>query len=136
MTALVAFLLRLASSGLLDRVLAALKAQADSATERDRINATVAIAEVNAEIARRQAQRDVLLTEQGSSVTAFMRPAFAYPLAIYYAAVIADSLLYFRWDVASLPTPIGDWSGVIISAIFLSESGERITRTIMGRRPG
>jgi hypothetical protein len=63
-----------------------------------------------------------------------MRPAFAYPLAIYYAAVILDSLVHFTWNVAALPAPIADWSGWIISAIFLSESGERIARTITGRR--
>ena len=43
------------------------------------------------------------------------------------------SLLHFRWNVAALPAPIGEWSGWIISAIFLSESGERITRTLVGR---
>ena len=63
-----------------------------------------------------------------------MRPAFAYPLALYYGAVIADSLVQFKWNVAALPAPIGEWSGWIISAIFLSESGERITRTIVGRK--
>lgn len=63
-----------------------------------------------------------------------MRPAFAYPLALYYAAVIADSLFLFDWNVAALPAPIGDWSALIISAIFLTESGERITRTIVRRR--
>jgi hypothetical protein len=94
----------------------------------------VAIEEVRAEIVRRQVQRDVLIAEQGRPVTALMRPAFAYPLAVYYAAVIADSLFHFTWNVAALPAPIGDWSGWIISAIFLSESGERITRTIVGRR--
>jgi hypothetical protein len=50
--------------------------------------------------------------------------------------VILDSLLHFRWNVSALPSPIGDWSGWIISAIFLSESGERITRTIVGKRGG
>ena len=72
----------------------------------------------------------MLIAEQGGLVTALMRPAFAYPLALYYGAVIADSLLHFRWNVAALPAPIGDWSGWIISAIFLSESGERIARTL------
>jgi hypothetical protein len=71
---------------------------------------------------------------QGRLVTSLMRPAFAYPLAAYYGAVIADSLFHFRWNVSALPAPIGDWSGWIISAIFLSESGERITRTIANRR--
>jgi hypothetical protein len=128
------FLLRIASSGLLDRVLGAMKARADSAVERERIDASVAVEQIKAEIARRQAQRDVLLAEQGRPLTAFMRPAFAYPLAVYYAAVIADSLFHFRWNVAALPPPIGDWSGWIISAIFLSESGERIARSV-ARRP-
>ena len=32
--------------------------------------------------------------------------------------------------------PEGDWLVWIISAIFLSESGERITRTIVGRQRG
>jgi hypothetical protein len=77
---------------------------------------------------------EVVAIQRDRSLALLMRPAFAYPLAVYYAAVIADSLLHFRWNVAALPTPIGDWSGWIISAIFLSESGERITRTIANRR--
>lgn len=134
LAALLAFGLRLASSGLLDKALNALKARADSAVESERIDASVAIEQIKAEIARRQAQRDVLIAEQGRPLTAFMRPAFAYPLAVYYAAVIADSLFHFRWNVAALPPPIGEWSGWIISAIFLAESGERIARSIV-RRP-
>ena len=134
LAALVGYALRLASGGLLDRVLGAMQARADSAVERERIDATVAIEEIKAELGRRQAQRDVLLAEQGRTITSLMRPAFAYPLAIYYGAVIADSLLHFRWNVAALPAPIGEWSGWIISAIFLSESGERITRTLARRR--
>jgi hypothetical protein len=134
MTLILTFLLRIASSGLLDRVMGAMQARADSAVERERIDATVAIEEIKAELGRRQAQRDVLIAEQGRGITALMRPAFAYPLAIYYGAVIADSLFHFRWNVAALPVPIGDWSGWIISAIFLSESGERITRTLVRKR--
>jgi hypothetical protein len=134
MTALIALALRLLSGGLLDRVLAALQAKAASDVERERIDATVAIEQVKAELARRQAQRDVLVAEQGRLITALMRPAFAYPLAVYYAAVIADSLFLFHWNVAALPSPIGEWSGWIISAIFLSESGERIAQTLVRGR--
>jgi hypothetical protein len=134
MALLLTFLLRLASSGLLDRVMNAMRARAESEVERERIDATVAIEEIKAELGRRQAQRDVLIAEQGRAITSLMRPAFAYPLAVYYAAVIADSLLQFTWNVAALPAPIGEWSGWIISAIFLSESGERIARTIGRRR--
>ena len=130
---LVATILRIASSGLLDKTLAALKARADNAVQSEQIQATVAVEQIKAELGRRQAQRDVLIAEQGRLVTSMMRPAFAYPLAVYYAAVIADSLFHFTWNVAALPSPIGEWSGWIISAIFLSESGERIARTVAGR---
>lgn len=136
LAALIGIVLKFASSGLLDKTLAVLKAESDNATARDQIDATVAIEHIKAELGRRQAQRDVLLAEQGRLVTSLMRPAFAYPLAIYYAAVILDSLAHFRWNVAALPAPIGDWSGWIISAIFLSESGERIARTVVGKRGG
>ncbi len=133
---LVSVALKLASSGLIDKVLNALKAQADNATEREKITAEVAIEQIRAELGRRQAQRDVLLAEQGQWLTRLMRPAFAYPLAFFYGAVILDSVVIHAHFVQALPAPIGDWSGWIISAIFLSDSGERITRTIVGRRPG
>lgn len=136
MSALLAFVLKLVSGGVLDRVLAHFQAQASSEVERDKVTASVAIAHIQSEIAVRQAQRDLLIAEQGRAVTALMRPAFAYPLALYYAAVIADSLLHFRWNVAALPAPIGEWSGWIISAIFLSESGERVARMWAGRKRG
>ena len=134
MSAMLALLLRFATSGLLDKTIAALQAGAGNATERARIDASVAAEAIRAELGRRQAQRDIVVAEQGRLITSLMRPAFAYPLAVYYAAVILDSLLQFRWNVAALPGPIGDWSGWIISAIFLSESGERVARTIVGRR--
>ena len=130
----VALLLKFATSGILDRTLRALEAGQANATEGKRLDATVAIEQVRGEIARRNAQAAVVLAEQGRAATALMRPAFAYPLAVYYAAVITDSLLHFKWNVSALPAPIGDWSGWIISAIFLSESGERITRIIARRR--
>jgi hypothetical protein len=136
LAAIAAFALKLLSGGVLDKVLTHLQARADTEVEREKITASVAIEQVKAEIAARQARRDILLAEQGRLVTAVMRPAFTYPLAIYYAAVIADSLMHFSWNVAALPSPIGDWSGWIISAIFLSESGERISRTIANRRKG
>jgi hypothetical protein len=134
MSAILAVILRLVSGGLLDKLMDHLQAQAASEVERERVTAQVAITHIQAELGRRQAQRDVLVAEQGQLVTSLMRPAFAYPLAVYYAAVIADSLFRFRWNVAALPAPIGEWSGWIISAIFLSESGERITRTIVRGR--
>ncbi len=88
---------------------------------------------IQAEIETRQAARDIVIAEQGWWVTALIRPAFAYPLAIYYAAVIADSLFRFDWNVAALPPPIDDWSGWIVTAYFLVRGFEKTARIWKGR---
>ena len=93
------------SGGVLDRVLGHLERRAASDVERERIRAETAQVFVHAEIESRRAARDIVIAEQGWWVTALIRPAFAYPLAVYYAAIIADSLFHFDWNVAALPAP-------------------------------
>jgi hypothetical protein len=51
---LIGFVLKFASSGILDKTLGALKAEADTETERQRIDATVAVEHIKAELGRRQ----------------------------------------------------------------------------------
>lgn len=133
MSWLVSKLLAWLSGGVLDRVLAHLERRAASDLERQRITAEVAKSYIEAEIETRRAARDVLLAEQGWWVTALIRPAFAYPLAAYYAAVIADSLFRFDWNVAALPAPIDEWSGWIITAYFLVRGVEKTARIWKGR---
>jgi hypothetical protein len=96
----------------------------------------VTIAAIDAEIQARFAARDVLLAEQGHFLTRMIRPLFAYPLIIYYAAVIADSLPVFghtigSWQIARLPDPMMEWSGWIITAYFLTRPFENLGRGIL-----
>lgn len=123
------------SGGMLDRMLDHLERRADSETERERIRTNVTIEEIKAEIESRRAARDIVIAEQGWWVTALIRPAFAWPLAIWWAAVIADSLFRFEWNVAALPAPLDEWSGWIIAAYFLTRPIEKAARSfIHGRR--
>jgi len=130
MTWLITTVLKWLSGGVLDSILSHLERRAASETERARINAETAKVFVQAEIESRKAARDIVIAEQGWWVTALIRPAFAYPLAIYYAAVIADSLFRFEWNVASLPAPIDEWSGWIITAYFLVRGVEKTARIL------
>jgi len=133
MTWLITTLLKWLSGGVLDRVLDHLERRAASDSERERLRAETAQVFVHAEIESRRAARDIVIAEQGWWVTALIRPAFAYPLAVYYAAVIADSLFHFDWNVAALPAPIDEWSGWIITAYFLVRGFEKTARIL--RRP-
>lgn len=89
--------------------------------------------EIRADVKLAKQQSKLIIAEQGWWVTALIRPAFAYPLAAYYGAVIADSLFHFEWDVAALPEPINSWSGAIITSYFVVRSAEKIARGLVSR---
>lgn len=59
-------------------------------------------------------------------VTRWIMPAFAYPIAFHFGAVIADSVFLFKWDVAALPGPMAEWEGQIILSFFIVGTAERI----------
>lgn len=50
---------------------------------------------------------------------------FAFPLAVWYGAVITYSILWCSkcaypqtWTIAALPAPLDEWAGMMIIAIF------------------
>lgn len=112
--------LRLLSGGLLDQVMGLLKARADRDAQRDRLDTEAAIAAIQAEVQARRAAADVLIAEQGWWLTAIIRPLFVLPLAIWWCAVIADSIFMFSWNVAALPKPLDEWAGWIVLAYFVT----------------
>ncbi|HOV02935.1 MAG TPA: hypothetical protein PLG99_00895 [Kaistiaceae bacterium] len=130
---LLATLLRWLSGGMLTRVLDHLERRADAETERQRLQTDVAIETIRAEVTARRAAADIVIAEQGWWVTALIRPAFAWPLAIWWGAVIADSLFQFEWNVAALPAPLDEWSGWIIGAYFVTRPFEKVARGYLAR---
>ncbi|WP_319530834.1 hypothetical protein [uncultured Cohaesibacter sp.] len=124
-------LLSLFGFDLVDRVLSYFERQVDGLTERTKIGAQVTIEEIRADVAARNAARDIVIAEQGWWLTAMIRPLFAYPTGAYYGAVIADSLFHFKWDVAKLPDPIGDWAGWIVGAYFVTRPIEKGIRSYL-----
>lgn len=102
-----------------------LKLQAGNTTESHAVD--LAKAEILGEVALRQEALKLNLAEQGRWYTALIRPAFAYPLAVYYAVVIACCIMHVPPPIA-LPAPVGDWSGLIISSYFIGRSFEKMVR--------
>ena len=93
-----------------------------------------AIKQIEAEIARRNAARDMVVAENGRWFTALHRSIFIYPTGVYYGAIVADSLLHFEWDVAALPSPYDQWGWAIDSALFLVDGAQMVARTVVRRR--
>ena len=60
------------------------------------------------------------------SVKQLFQLFFVLPLGIWFAAVVADSIFHFDWNVAALPSPLDQWAGWIISALFLVDGGKAL----------
>src|SRR5690606_32370047 len=101
--------------GVLEPILGHLEKKADTETERLRL-------QVQKEIAFRQAQRDVLIAEQGRWFTALIRPMFAWPLAIWWAKVILVDKVLGMGSTDPLTGQVGEWAGLIVGAYFLAEA--------------
>lgn len=66
-------------------------------------------------------------------VTRWIMPAFAYPVAFHFGAVILDSVFLFDWNVAALPGPLADWEGQIILSFFIVGTAERVVTKWLNR---
>lgn len=54
---------------------------------------------------------------------------FVIPLGLWWTAVILDSIFPGQWNIAQLPSPLDDWAGWIITALFLVDG----SKAVMGR---
>ncbi len=101
-----------------------------SSAQEQKTNAQTDQARIAADerIAGLEAQRDVLVAEQGWPVTRWIRPLFAYPVIIHFSLVVADSIFDFAWTIEKLPEPMATWEGWIVAAYFLTRPFEKIGR--------
>jgi hypothetical protein len=114
-------------TNLVNGVINAYKLKLDSANTTEAHAVDLAKAEILGEVATRQAAMQITLAEQGRWYTAMIRPAFAYPLAAYYATVVVCAIFHFPLPLV-LPAPVGEWSGLIISSYFIGRSFEKMVR--------
>lgn len=84
--------------------------------------------EADQNIARLEAQRSVLIAEQGKWMTAWVRPAIAFPFVIYlWKLVIYDKVLALG-ATDGLSPELWQMMTVIITAYFLTRPFEKVFR--------
>ena len=115
--------IRWLTGGFLDRVLTTVDRTVAAQTDRDAL------------------KRD-LIVEHYRTRADFMRTGgfwlmlgFAVPLMLWWAAVLVYSVLWCAgcafpqdWTVAALPSPLDEWAGLIVMAIFGVIGVDRIRR--------
>ena len=123
------WLLKLSGTKVLENVRGIMNDKRTSENISEQHAAEVVVAELTAQIEERKTQRDIIVAEQGWKVTAFIRPAFAYPLAIYYASIIFVSIFPgLGWTILALPPIMMNWSFIIITAYFGGRSIEKAVK--------
>lgn len=114
------WLLRLLNplGGIAQRLVDAYAAKQNALTDRDRIEADVTIAQL-------QARQAVLIAEQAHWMTRWIRPAIAFPVAVYvWKIVLWDTVL--GWGVTPNPGEFVNWIVVtVIGAYFLTRPFEK-----------
>lgn len=101
------------TSGVLDRVLDTVDRKVQSETDREKIKGDI--------IQAHYRTRADWMRAGGFWLCAM----FAFPLAVWFAAVCVYSILWCAgcaypqgWTIAALPAPLDDWAGGIIISIF------------------
>jgi len=110
---LMLWLLKWLTSGPLDRILDTVDKKVQSETDREKIKG---------DIIRTHLETRAAYMKAGGF---WLMAAFAFPLAVWFAAVCLYSLIWCAgcafpqtWTIAALPPPLDEWAGVMITAIF------------------
>lgn len=85
--------------------------------------------EIKAEIRTLEARKEILLAEQKSKLTSWIRPAFAFPFVVFvYKVVIWDTVLGLG-TTSHLSEQMYDMMTVIAGAYFLTRPIEKVFRS-------
>ncbi|MEQ5872917.1 hypothetical protein J4E08_24065 [Sagittula sp. NFXS13] len=119
-----AWLVRVGLARTVEAALARIDQRAELLGDRDRIRA-----ETTTELARQAVAEARIMADFNRAKLSFPRfwifaGLFVGPLALWWSAVIIDSVFGFAWSVADLPTPqMQQWAGDMIRWLFYVGSG-------------
>lgn len=102
------------TGGTLEKVLDLVNKNMDAGVERERIKADVTQRWI-------EAQANLLVGR-----TWWFQLFFVIPLGLWWTAVILDSIFLWEHDIAALPSPLDEWAGWIISALFIVDGGKAL----------
>lgn len=94
----------------------------------------IAIARITAEIEARKIQTQLIQSDRGWWVTAWVRPLVVYPCVLHFGAIVLDSTFRFGWGIAKLPPPYDGYEQAIILSFFIARPFEKVARVFAAAR--
>lgn len=113
-------------------------AKKDSALERDRLEADIIKARIEAEIEGRRNATEIRKGTAGFWEMRLISFVVAAPFALHAGAVGLDTTFRFGWSVPAYPPPFDEWEGAILLSFFgvygLSRGAAALAAAMLGRR--
>lgn len=122
MSFLLSLLVKMLTGGTVDKVLDYMQRKALVASGDARARFEVQRELVKAAVDETRIMADLNKAKLGNAVFWVLACLFVGPLAIWWTAVIADSLFHFEWNVAALPKPLNEWAGDMVKWLFYTGS--------------
>lgn len=131
MSAIIAFLIKLGFGGIVGKAIDHLERRAELLNGRERLKSETTVA-----LAREAVNEARIMADFNQAKLSFpwfwvFAGMFIAPLALWWCAVILDSVFMFSWNVADLPTPqMQEWAGDMIRWLFYVGSGVGALRAL------
>jgi len=124
MSGIIAFFLKIGFGGVVDKAIGHMERRAELQNDRERLKAQTEV-----EVIREAVKETQIMADYNKAKLSFpwfwmLAAMFIVPLALWWAAVILDSVFGFSWSVADLPTDeMQLWAGDMIKWLFYVGSG-------------
>ena len=129
MTWFLSILLKVASSGLIDKALAYMERKAATAGEVEQVRSQVRIEAIRAAVQETQIMADLQKSKFEVWVFWAFAALFVVPLGFWWAAICLDSVFLFSWNVATVPI-LENWGGQMIQWLFYAGSAVGVIKML------
>lgn len=121
------------SGGIAGSLEKAYRAKLDAQNDSERLRAEHEIKILEAEQDARRQAAQIRRETAGHIEVRLAVGIIGLATAAHYAAVVADSIFIFSWNVAKLPAPMDQWEGAIILSFFGLQGAVGIGSAIIRR---
>ncbi|MES0879682.1 hypothetical protein [Roseibium sp. SCP14] len=119
MTFLLSIFLKFASSGLVDKALRYMERKAVLGNEQERIKSQTTIEVIRAAVQETRIMADLQKSKFQYLPYWIFAAVFILPLAVWWNAVIIDSIFTLGWGVAEVPV-LREWGGQMVRWLFFT----------------
>lgn len=123
MIAFFAFVAKIGLGGFVNRAIGLLEQKAELEGNQDKLRTQVTIEAMRSAVDETRIMANLTKSKMTYQIFWYFLALFIVPLGIWWAAVIADSLFHWEWNVAALPHPLDLWAGDMIKWLFYVGSG-------------